>query len=209
MKIHTDNINLNFISNSFESEVIRFDPGETIFTEGQSNDFVYYIKSGSVKIMKQNWTIEVVKASMFFGIASCFDNSNIYTYSSCAAEKSVVLKITKDDFKNLLLGNQSFSNQMIKSLCQKNELIDLKIIRFLSLSPLERLIHELLLNIKKTKNSSISLINKKELSELTGISIDEISNMLLDLSNKGTIDITDSNTIKIINFDMLKSYIIN
>ena len=57
--------NLQFIKDSFSGEEINLSSGDILFNEGEKNDFVFFIESGSIKVLKNKWVIGITKAFEF------------------------------------------------------------------------------------------------------------------------------------------------
>ena len=65
----TDNLffNLNYIKTLFPSEIIDITKGEILFKEGEINDFVFFIKSGKLKVSKTENVIGFTREKEFIG----------------------------------------------------------------------------------------------------------------------------------------------
>jgi len=118
---------LNFIQKVFQYSELQLNAENHLFKEGSVNDYVYFIKTGSIVILKSKLIIGTISALDFVGITSCLSDKNVYTFSSIAQEKSNVYRIKNEDFRELLLADQSFSVQIIKTLCERIKLTDQKI----------------------------------------------------------------------------------
>jgi CRP-like cAMP-binding protein len=188
--------NLQFIKDSFIGEEINLSPGDILFNEGEKNDFVFFIESGSIKVLKNKWVIGITKAFEFVGITSCISEIDIYTFSSKAIEDSKLLKIKKIAFKNLLLENKHFSKQIIEILCERIKLTDIRTRSYIDNSPRQRVIFEIFNNITRS-NNLVAYITNEELSELTGISKRAVTKIITDLTKEGLLERTDLGSILI------------
>lgn len=191
---------LNFILKSLDSERVELMDGETLFREGDSNDFVFFILEGSIKVLKSKWVIGITYPLEFVGITSCLSETSNYTFSSKAIEKSIVLKIRKMDFKNLLMKNATFCKQIIEILCERIKLTDYKTRNYIENTPKQRLIFELMINSKKDTNGSFfTNLKPEDLSELTGLSLRNIKKQLNELKSKELISTKNSDSILLLN----------
>lgn len=203
----TKRFDLHFIEDAFNPERIEINKGEVLFKEGENNDYVFFIESGSIKVLKGKWVIGITQALEFVGITSCLSETSTYTFSSKAVEKSKILKISKSEFKDMLLSNSFFCKQIIEILCERIKLTDIKTRSFIEHSSQHRLINELINNSKKTKNSLKTFLGVEDLSELTGISKRAVKKMLNDLSKQNLIVQGSNSEIELLDKSKLKQLI--
>ena len=196
--------NLSFIETSFETARLELQPGAALFREGELNDFVFFIVSGSIKILKSNCLIGITQANEFVGITSYINESSTYTFSARAVEPCEILKIKKTDFKDLLLSNATFCKQIISILCERLKHTDQKTRNYFEQSPQNRLIHELLLNAQHSSNTIKAILTVEDLSELTGISKRTMKKLLKELSDQDLIAQTIPNTIELLDIKQLE-----
>lgn len=198
---------LDFIKEVFQTEKIYIKSGDVLFREGENNDYVFFIESGSIKVLKSKWVIGITQALEFVGITSCLSDTSTYTFSSRAVENSSILKIKKTDFKNLLLNNSIFCKQIIEILCERIKLTDQKTRSFIEHSSQYRLINELISNSKNIENSLKTFLGVDDLSELTGISKRAVKKMLNELSKQNLILQKKNNEIELLDQPNLEKLI--
>lgn len=189
---------LNFIEQTFHSEKIKLTTGDVLFKEGERNDYVFFIETGSIKVLKRKWVIGITKALEFVGITSCLSDTSTYAFSSMAIEDSLVLKIRKTEFKDTLLINSVLCKQIIEILCERIKLIDIKTRSFIEQTSQHRLIQELINNSKNSENSLKTFLGVEDLSELTGISKRAVKRILNDLSKQKLIHQGMKNEIELL-----------
>lgn len=203
----TKRFDLHFIEHAFNPERLEIKKGEVLFKEGENNDYVFFIESGSIKVLKGKWVIGITQALEFVGITSCLSETSTYTFSSKAVENSTILKIGKTEFKDMLLSNSFFCKQIIEILCERIKLTDIKTRSFIEQSSQHRLINELINNSKNTKNSLKTFLGVEDLSELTGISKRAVKKMLNDLSKQNLIVQGSNNEIELLDKSKLNQLI--
>ena len=76
----------------------KYEPGSFIFRAGDSIDYVYYILSGSINIIDEDYwgnqsIVETMQKDTLFGEAYIFSSIDTYLVSVVAAEKSTILEI--------------------------------------------------------------------------------------------------------------------
>lgn len=195
---------LAVIKSIFKPEYITLIGGQTLFTEGEDNDYVYFIESGSIKVLKSKWLIGITKANEFVGITSCLSEGMQYSFTAKATENSKVLKITKSDFKNQLLKNPAFSRQIIEILCERIKLTDKKTRSFIEHSSKHRLISEIINNSKQVENSLKAILGEDDLAELTGVSKRSVRKLLNTLKKENLIE-QNENEIILLDKEKLRS----
>lgn len=186
---------VDFVIDHFAPEVIKLQTGERLFAEGEPNDFVYYVSSGSIKVTKKKWAIGITYAYEFVGVTSCISEESKYGFSAVANEDSEVLRITKEKFKELLLKNSAFSKFIIEILCDRIRRTDLKTSSFLELPPDRRVIIELLNNFKQLGEKLISHLSIRDLAELTGVSKRVVKKLIADFVDQKIIATQGSNEL--------------
>lgn len=109
-----------------------FSSSEKIFSEGDDADFFYIVKSGSVKIIKQDSILSLVQKKEYFGERAFLFNEKRFA-SAVSAENTECWIVKKEVFLSLL--NEKLQNYLKKKILlqEKNiELQDLKILNKLS-----------------------------------------------------------------------------
>ncbi len=206
MEQENQKFELNFILNSLNSEKVELNIGETLFKEGESNDYVFFILEGSIKVLKSKWVIGITYPLEFVGITSCLSETSNYTFSSKALERSIVLKIRKMDFKNLLMKNSTFCKQIIEILCARIKLTDFKTKNYIENTSKQRLLFEILLNSKKDlEGQYFTNLLPEDFSELTGLSIRNIKKQLNELQIKNLIEINTAGVITLLEKEKMES----
>lgn len=204
MKTNNLFFDLDYIKSLFLSEIMEIKKGETLFTEGEINDFVFFIKSGKLKVTKKENVIGFTRENEFVGITSCLCEGDHFYFTAVACEDSKLLKINKSAFKNALTDNPEFGKTMIEILCRRIKITDNKTKSFENHSTPERIINEILNNVLFENDLRNIYLTIADLSELTGVSNVKVLTTLKDLSAKNLIQIKDEK-ITITNIEKLQS----
>lgn len=194
-----------FVANELTPVDITIRVGDMLFKEGESNDFVFFVVSGSVKVSRNNWVIGITQPHEFVGITSCLSDKNYYTFSAIALEAGNVYRIRKEAFKNLLLRNPTFSKYIIEILCERIKLIDLKTSTFLNFPPERRVIMEILNNLKYFQGHLISQLSMKDLSELTGVSMKVVKRLIDNFIKDNIISMQQANYLILLDKSKLEN----
>ena len=206
MKANNLYFDINFIKTLFPTEKIEIKKGETLFTEEQNNDFVYFIQEGKLKVTQKENVIGYTRANEFIGITSCLCEGDYFYFTSYACENSTLLKIDKLAFKQALSDNPDFGKVMIEILCRRIKITDNKTKIFTSNSTQDRIINELINNSIFETEATNPLLSIDELSELTGVSNVKVLTVLKDLSSKNVIRIKEEK-ISILELEKLKDLV--
>lgn len=98
--------------------------GERVFSEGDDPDYVYFIESGRMSIVIQKFTseeeIHTLGQGEYFGeMAVLLDEKR--TASVVAAEDSVLLRVNKEQFVDILKQHQGLAKQIETLVAARNE----------------------------------------------------------------------------------------
>jgi len=111
----------------------EFSKGETIFKEGDAGNAFYIIKSGAIEILKgdplknRQIRLAVRGEGDFFGEMSLLEDSPRFAYAK-AVQDSVVLEISREDFKNLIAKNPPMAMEVMGVLSSRIREADLQMI---------------------------------------------------------------------------------
>ena len=183
---------------------------DIIFMEGDLPNHLYFIVSGKIKTFKTNedgkeYITEIYKDGDFFGYLSLLDDKN-HKESAVAIENSEIVKISKQDFFQLLHSNNDVSLKFIKLLTNNLSDAEEKLLKLAYDSARKRVAEALLFVYKKYQhgdgNEPIHIL-RENLSSIAGISPESVSRNLSDFREEGLIQTTNG-TIKIVNIKKLE-----
>ncbi len=100
-----------------------FSPGETIFIEGEIGTSMYFLKSGSVKIVKTNMEgeeqiIKFIEPGEVFGEVVLF-GVKTYPATTICQKKTETALLTRDSFREYFLSNPEIGWGMLKTMAGK------------------------------------------------------------------------------------------
>ena len=187
---------------------ITFKKGETIFKQGVLAGHLVYLKSGMVKLYRENGKEEFILSiegkGKLLGIQSLF-GKNIYPYSVHAYTETSVCLHDLNTIRSFLDENAKFSAQLL------NQLSDESIFLYdrtacLTLKQLHGRFADLLLclslRIFKKKKFKVP-ISKKEMAALTNMSQESLSRVIKDFISDKLVDIK-GNEITILNYEKVR-----
>jgi CRP-like cAMP-binding protein len=182
--------------------VRRCKPGEYIFTEGTAAKGVFLVLDNHVKIQKLDPKGNVVflwfaKPQELIGLTSFFQSEQNYTCSAISGDKSCdVIFFPKNEFEQLLDEYPLIKHSLLKILCDRIRFMEIRTKNILYQSTDERIIETLLFLAEKERKENNIAYHKsqkiyftmRELSEMTGTSIEYLRKRIKELKNKQLID---------------------
>ena len=171
-----------------------------IYAEGDTPQFVYFVKSGNIKEFKSHpdgkeLITNIYKENDFFGFEALLEDS-AYAESAIAMEDSELILIHRQDFLTLLHSQPDVSASFISMLCKKVEQKESQLLH-LAYNSVRQRTAEALLKIWEIKNEK-ELINvsRDDLAKLVGTASESVIRVLSDFREEGLIEI-ESGKIKV------------
>lgn len=197
----------NYFTDTIEE--YSFSPGEIIYHEGDNSNFVFLIHSGVVKTYKSDkqgkeLITALHKEDDFFGITS-FTHNIPYQETATAIEESKILRLSKNDLKNILQNNHEVTLELIDYLTDNVSEIKEHLLEMAYSSVRKKTANTILQFTKKikTRPGEAIHISRSDLASIAGIATETFIRTLSDFKKEGIIGIEGRN-IKIINIDKLK-----
>lgn len=178
---------------SFEKS---FSDGETIFTEGDSSQYLHILLEGNVDIVKANakfgeFFLHSITAGSMIAELATFERLP-FPASARAAGSVRILKIEFDTFKEKMLSNPDISYKFIKSLLQKMKILEGFIQKELNLGAEEKII-----NLLKEAPAIFDVKKHVEIAKVLNITPETLSRTLRRLKEQGAVEI-DGKKVKLL-----------
>ncbi len=180
---------------------LKFNPGETVFNQGDLHKGIYLIDSGRIKtfyaspagkeITLAHWT-----AGHFVGGPEIFGGGN-HMWTACALEASKLSYLPGNSIRNLVLSNPNFALCLIEGLVAKGKCYSAIAQMLGTRSVLERLAQLLLILGGKT-NTIDRKITQEQMANIVGSTRQWVTNTLSRFQKKGLI-LIGKKTITILN----------
>jgi CRP/FNR family transcriptional regulator, polysaccharide utilization system transcription regulator len=174
---------------------VDYSPGETICKQGTFANQIIIIKDGLVKLFMENGqeklVLQILPANNVIGLSSCFEGNAIYFYSAQAYKSTTVQLIDMPTFKNLMQLNMQFASKMMSLLAEHNVIIYGRFYCLTRKQTFGRFADVLLClanRIYKSNRFPLHL-SRKELAELSDMSIESIARILTSFKNEKIIDL--------------------
>ena len=193
---------------------IEFEKGETICKQGAFASHIIVLDEGLAKIYKEGGNdtliLKILPAVNIIGLSVLFDGNNIFHYSAMAYLKSTVRMIEINTFKQLINTNARFASKIISLLSENTVTTHGRFFCLTKKQTYGRFADVLLcLSQRIYKKDQFPLqLSRKELAELSSMSVESITRILtkfkddgLILVNQDSIEILDSERLNIISLN--------
>ncbi|MBK8366891.1 MAG: Crp/Fnr family transcriptional regulator [Bacteroidetes bacterium] len=180
----------------------KFKKGDYIFHENDVPKFYYQILEGTVKVFITNidgreFTQSEFKAGCSFGEPLLFINEN-YPSSAVACQDSIVLKLSKEKFLEILDQNSDFQKRMIMLLSKRIYDKAITTREIINNTPETRII-SFLNNYKKKNNRENEEIEipytRQEIANYTGLRVETVIRTLAKMKTQKTVQIVERKLI--------------
>ncbi len=177
-------------------KIETFSKKQTIFTQGDSSDAVFYIQKGKVRLTVvsktgKEATIAILNEGAFFG-EGCLTGQVLRLCSATAMTDCTVMKIGKKSMFEVLHGEHEFSDLFVAYLLARNIRYEEDLVDQLFNSSEKRLARILLLlaNFGKEgkRESLIPKISQETLAEMVGTTRSRVSFFMNRFRKLGLID---------------------
>jgi CRP-like cAMP-binding protein len=177
-----------------------YNPGQTIFKEGDHAEEMFIIHQGQVNISKRARNAEQILATLrdgeFFGEMALFTDSARSATATVAVE-SIILRIDKKSFDYMVNSNTSFAINMIRKLCERLRNADNQISELLVFSKETRVLKAMSAywNLEGHKDASGEILLLpylgfcEYLKKTYGITVEDANGSLLKLRNQNLLHI--------------------
>lgn len=188
-----------------------FKKGEMIIKEGEPQDSLIILNSGSVKIFKYNQDgkeqiLYIFSEGDFFGEKNLFQNKYA-TYYAQALDDAGICMINKNDFNDLLTTNPKIALKIIEELASRLEKLE-NALESMGTKSIEARIGTALIDLsakygKRTKRGILLELplSREGLASYIGVARETVSRKLSALADEGIIEMTGNKKILIIRED--------
>ena len=188
----------------------RFRPGETLFYEGEKPSGVYVVCTGKVKIYKASRTGQQLLMRFeshgdLVGHISLLSGWN-YAGSAEAQEESVVSMVEEEEFRGFLLKHPDSALALLREVSKDVRRGEARA-RDIAFKPARGRLAGTLLRMAgdlAKKNLMVKAIKRKELAEMSGLTIETTVRLLKDFETKGLVQ-RKGKDIAILDSEKLKS----
>lgn len=185
--------------------VRRFDQGQIIFYEGDESDYFHFLIEGEVSVFKSTDSESTLLIHRFRApslIAEVATLKKIPYPASCESiENTLILKISRDPFLQLLQQDPSLSISLISSLTQKIAALELSLKRHSAPSALAKVAR-----LIRDDSEMFHQLKGIEIARLLGITPETLSRMIKKLKNENIIEVSKEKGLILLLPDQLFYY---
>jgi CRP/FNR family cyclic AMP-dependent transcriptional regulator len=184
-------------------DVIEYKKKQTIYSEGQHPNKLYYIQAGKVKIFKtsdggKELITSLLSAGDFFGHIPLIENK-IYEEFAETLEESSIRVIPRKEFELLLTTNQEIALKVIKLLANNIAEKEQQLVA-LAYHSLRKRVADALLTLKKKYAKEDELhfsmsISRDDLANIAGTATESLIRTLSEFKAEKLIEIKDGKII--------------
>ncbi|MGA3011938.1 MAG: Crp/Fnr family transcriptional regulator [Terracidiphilus sp.] len=187
------NLLAGFIAGKSQQEYVA---GQSVFSQGDPANAVFYIKSGKVKLtvvsmIGKEAVIAHLDAASFFGEA-CMAGELHRSSSAHALEASTIIRIDRTAMQNLLQRETKFAEQFLAYLLSRNNRMQADLVDHLFNSSEKRLARLLMMMANFGQESKpipvIAKISQETLAEMIGTTRSRVSFFLNRFRDLGYVD---------------------
>lgn len=169
--------------------------GQEIFSEGSPAEFLPIVISGAVKMIRspevgRDIIIGIFREGEMFALPPVFDGGP-YPASAFAVEKTVLLRLDRRDFLQLIRESPEFSFEVIGWMC---EMLREKtsIIRNLAITSSERRVAGVVMKLAKNAGPDLPLkitVRRQDIGEMASVSTETAIRVVRRLADRGLLRI--------------------
>ena len=100
------------------TEEINIDKDNIIFQANDISDSMYIVVGGAVRLHRDNKEILIAKSKDVFGTWALFDD-DLRVATATAVEDSILLRIDREDFYDLLADHSQITQDVLKTLSKR------------------------------------------------------------------------------------------
>jgi CRP-like cAMP-binding protein/CheY-like chemotaxis protein len=189
---------------SVDKRIKDYKKRDSLFEEGDTPRYLYFISKGQVKIYKTNdigkeYIINIRNAGEFIGYTALIKGEP-YSFSAAALEETTASLIPKEDFLKLLHANRDVASRLIKMLADNVAEKEGQLLQLAYNSVRKRVAEAvLLLNDRYSKEGKEDIqILREDLAHIVGTAKESVIRTLTEFKEDGFIDIKDG-AIRILN----------
>lgn len=172
-----------------------------ICAEGDTPLYLYFVKSGSVKIFKSHpdgkeLILNIYNENDFFGFEPILEETP-YSGTAIAMQDSEIVVIPKNDFLTLLHSHPDVSRSFISLLCRKVSERENQLVNLAYNSVRQRTAEALLKVVQLKDNNDNIQISRDDLAKMVGTASESVIRVLSDFKDEKLIEI-EGGKIKIL-----------
>lgn len=182
------------------SHAIKLSKGQPLFFQDDQAGFIYYIQTGTIKILKTSFMghekiFSIYQRGHFIALSVLFNEPNLYPASAIAVEESEVVAIPVSSLEKAIVGSEEATRSWFRHLNRRLENVQQMLTDQVFTEARERFKKMLRLFVKKRDYDQEEIIltlplTKQEMAELLSIRRETFSRLLSTLKEEGVCEIS-------------------
>lgn len=175
--------------------VVNYKAGENLCKQGSFASHIMILREGLVKLFMENeddkLVLQILPPNNIIGLSSVSEGNTLFYASAQAYKDSVVQIIDMNAFRQVLLSNSAFANKMLGFLAEQNVITYGRFFCLTRKQTYGRFADVLLClanRIYKNKRFPLQL-SRKELAELSDMSVESIARILTRFKTEQLIEL--------------------
>jgi len=188
---------------------VTLQAGENIIKEGLLSSHVAYLKNGLAKISKKgakgiDQILKLIKPGSYLGLQTVLSNK-IHQYSASTVEESVICYIDIWSFKELIMRNAQFANELILYMGRDEQSYFDRFVNLQQKQVIGRLSDTILYFANEINEGAKKFtipLSRSDLAALVCATRESVTRAIKELSDIGTISV-EGKEFKILNDELL------
>jgi CRP/FNR family transcriptional regulator, polysaccharide utilization system transcription regulator len=175
--------------------VVNYKAGENLCKQGSFASHIMILREGLVKLFMENGddklVLQILPPNNIIGLSSVSEGNTLFYASAQAYKDSVVQLIDMNAFRQVLQSNSAFTRKMLEFLAEQNVITYGRFFCLTRKQTYGRFADVLLClanRIYKTKRFPLQL-SRRELAELSDMSVESIARILTRFKNEQLIEL--------------------
>lgn len=183
-----------------QSYSVKLTKGQPLFLQDDEAKVIYYIQSGTIKILKTSVMghekiFSIYQRGHFIALSVLFNEPALYPASAIAVEESEVIAISIDWLEKAIVGSERATRAWFRHLNQRLESVQQMLTDQVFTEARERFKKMLVLFVKPDNHEGKELLlslplTKQEMAELLGIRRETFSRLLSTLKEEGVCEMS-------------------
>lgn len=182
------------------SQEVTLKKGEFLFHQEDVAHFIYFVKTGTVKILKtsslgQEKIFSLYQKNQFIALSTLFNPPYFYPATAVAVEVTEVIKIPRQVLETGILSTEAATREWFKQLNRRLEGVQQMLTDQVFIDAKDRFKKWLqrFARLEKNTTSSVVLmtipVTKQEIADLLSIRRETFSRLLSDLKDEGVCEV--------------------
>lgn len=185
----------------YQGKIVLYKKGETVYEPGQHPRYVYFIKSGEIRMVTVNddgkeFIQGVFKAKQYFGEPALLLERAYLAYTIASSDTELIL-VDQAGFKKLLEEDRGFSMELIKTLSDRLFYKSM-MLEELANEQAEHRLRTLITYLFRDIEKGTSLnVTRQALADMSGLRVETVIRTIKKLADAGELKLLRGKIVRI------------